>query len=113
MRNLKALVLFGAVLAFPSVALAGGWAVDTASNCKVWNDFPEPGETVSWTGACYNGLAVGQGKVVWSIRGKAYEQYIGGMLEGRKHGKGKIIRADGDVEEATFVLGHRTPHMFW
>ena len=110
---MKALVLFGALVAFPSIAQAGGWATDAASGCKIGNDSPVPGETVTWTGACYNGLAMGQGKVQWFYNGKPYESYVGGMLEGRKHGKGRITRADGEVEEATFVLGHPTPHMFW
>ena len=113
MKIAKALIVFSALAVFPVAAQAGGWATDTGSGCKVWNEDPRSGETMTWTGACYNGLAMGQGKVQWFLRGAPAGSYVGGMLEGRKHGKGRVIRADGSSEDGTFVLGERTPHMFW
>jgi hypothetical protein len=113
MKRATALLLAGLFSTLPTLAQAGAWSVDTRNNCKIWNADPHPGETVSWSGACYNGMGVGPGQVQWSINGKPNGKYIGSLLEGRKHGKGKIILPNGSVEEHTFVLGEKTPHMFW
>ena len=36
--------------------------------CHIWNRYPAPEETVTWSGACVDGKASGKGEVVWRLR---------------------------------------------
>ena len=66
--------------------LSGGvWAEATGSGCKVWNSFPEPPETVSWTGACKDGKASGKGQSVWRTK-DGESVYDGERRGGKAHG---------------------------
>lgn len=111
--------------------LKSGWASDPRTGCKVWDEALDPGETVSWSASCQNGLAEGHGTVQWFIKGKAEERYEGtmngGKMNGRGvltfpngmaydgefkdnnfHGKGRLVFANGDVYEGTFVDDDRS-----
>lgn len=62
-----------------------------------------------------SGLAGGPGKLVWRVRGSAnydpatvHSTYVGEMLAGAPHGKGRLERRDGFFEEGTFVAGRLT-----
>ncbi len=79
----------------PSAQMAypghSGWTVDTANGCWLWNPNPLANETVSWSGICPNGPAMGSGVQVWrSLRdGKPQsEQYVGTLVDGRSSGQG-------------------------
>jgi len=74
------------------------WIIDQ-KGCKHWNSGPLPDETVTWTGDCKNGYASGQGELQWYTAGKKGEQYIGNMANGKCHGQGKLVFADGGVYE--------------
>jgi hypothetical protein len=61
-----------AVLSWPSHAdtLQPGWVTDSKAGCRVWNPAPKPNENVTWSGACENGYAQGQGVEQWYSDGK-------------------------------------------
>ena len=63
----------------------GAWTVVANSPCKIWNDNPDPGESVTWSGACVDGKASGKGRVVWKT-GKGEETFEGQYLVGKQHG---------------------------
>ena len=85
--------------------LSGGvWATAANAPCKLWNPGPQPGETVTWSGACEGGRASGEGRAVWKT-GKGEEAYEGQYRAGRRHGKGKAIWADGASYEGEWRNG--------
>lgn len=70
--------------------------------CQVWNPFPAPRESASWTGTCVAGKASGSGKLVWrSVRqGKPEEStYVGQLRGGMAHGRGVFTWPNGDKYE--------------
>ena len=67
---------------------AGGFVADAKTGCKIWNPHPQPNETVSWSGACVNGLAQGSGNLQWLNDNKPYEKDEGEWKEGRQSGRG-------------------------
>lgn len=65
-----------------------GWAADSRTGCRVWNERPMPDETVTWSGACSSsGLAVGHGVEEFRYGGNV-SRYEGEFLDGKKHGTG-------------------------
>ena len=47
-------------------AAADDWLTDDITGCEVWSAEPAAGEeSVSWTGACAEGKASGEGVLVW------------------------------------------------
>ena len=57
MSNLGKWLLLLTVL-LSGYSFAGDWMADS-KGCKVWNNNPIEGETVTWSGACKDGLAEG------------------------------------------------------
>lgn len=76
-------------------ALPAAWMTDPKSGCKVWNAHPQPGETISWSGACKNGLAEGRGSVQWYRDGMPYERSDGEWRQGKQIGQGTQIWPNG------------------
>jgi hypothetical protein len=70
------------------------WIADN-NGCKIANPFPQPGETVTWSGGCKDGLADGEGMMQWFIDGKPLDMYEGTVKEGWAEGKGTLIREGG------------------
>jgi len=98
------LLLIVATLLFVSIgANAGEWIADSKTNCKVWNDNPQPNETISWSGDCGDGYAYGSGIIIWYKNGKENTQYKGAMFRGKHAGKGTITWSNGDKYEGDFV----------
>ena len=63
---------------------AGGWIKDRVSDCAVWStDKPRPEEGVSWTGACIDGKASGQGVLVWWDEKGLLGRYTGELSAGK------------------------------
>jgi len=63
-----AAALASAVLAAAFAVPAGAsesWVQDPVTGCSVWTPSAEEGEIVSWSGACADGKAEGQGVLVW------------------------------------------------
>lgn len=68
----------------------------TDQGCFVWNPKPGPDESVSWSGACVDGLASGSGTRQWRSGGKLGSRYTGTMLDGKEDGTGTLTYANGD-----------------
>jgi hypothetical protein len=47
-----------------------GWSIDSQSGCALWNRMPQRDESVTWSGACVNGLASGPGVAQWYKNGQ-------------------------------------------
>jgi hypothetical protein len=82
-----------------------GWAADSRTGCQVWNERPEPDETVTWSGACSpNGLAVGYGVEEFRFGDKT-SRYEGEFLDGKKHGTGTKTWATGNRYVGAWLEG--------
>jgi hypothetical protein len=88
------------VLAAACASAEDGWIADK-NGCKIANPSPKPGETVTWSGACANGFAQGQGVVQWYKDGKPGVTYEGALARGAASGQGKLTMPDG----ATYAGG--------
>jgi hypothetical protein len=99
--------LAGAVICLPFCLTWGGavaqtapsnWAADPKSGCKAWNPHPQAKETISWTGACKNGLAQGTGVLQWLKDGVPYERDEGEWRDGKQEGRGLQVWPTGRYE---------------
>lgn len=109
-RAARALSLLVAGSALATASLAqdkpkAGWISDPKSGCKVWEDNVDPGQSVSWTGACVDGLASGPGTAVWTIKGKEEDRFQGEMRGGKMNGTGTLSFPNGLRYEGTFKNG--------
>ena len=99
-----------ALLAWVLVAkdeiVEGSWQqVENKENCTVWNEHPQPNLTVTWTGGCSGGKANGNGKRVWRfLEDGAWKEssYTGAMRDGRMHGRGVNVWANGNRYEGDY-----------
>jgi hypothetical protein len=71
------------------------WITVTNQPCKVWNPAPQPNESVTWSGECMDGYASGEGVLRWEVDGKLDATYEGRYANGKRHGHGVLILADG------------------
>ncbi len=58
----------------------------TDKNCLVWNEDPQPGEIISWSGACNKGLASGKGLIKITAPDHTEitkTKMVNGMMEGK------------------------------
>jgi len=76
------------------------WIADDRG-CKVANPFPQPGESIKWSGSCKNGLADGNGRYD-AADGSWYE---GEWKEGQPHGYGQYQTPDGRLFSGTWQNG--------
>ena len=84
-----------------------GWSIDAHSGCWIWNAFPQPNETVSWSGSCGpDGRAVGRGTTEWRYNGKITIAE-GDYRDGRLHGHGVVTTHTGDRYEGEWRKGQR------
>src|SRR5260221_11874629 len=79
-----------------------GWIADARSGCRVWNSDPQPTESITWSGACQNGLAQGRGVVQWFQDNKPTERSEGEFRDGKNNGRGVLTSTKGDRHEAEF-----------
>lgn len=129
MRSLiAAIALVGVALPVSAQPSQPKWTADAKTGCRVWNSSPEPGDSVSWTGDCRNGLAQGQGTLQWFIHGKPASRFEGnyrdGLIDGTgvytfangaryegeyrddlRHGRGVLIEPDGAKYDGQWGLG--------
>jgi hypothetical protein len=76
--------VFLALAAFAArPACAGEWTHTQKPNCDVWNESPQPKETVTWTGSCRDGRAQGQGIETWYSDGKMTSIHTGLLTDGK------------------------------
>jgi hypothetical protein len=69
----------------------GAWFADAKTGCKFWENDPEPGETITWSGKCVNGIVEGPGTLEIFIKGKP-NQHFEGMMKGGKANGPAFIR---------------------
>jgi hypothetical protein len=75
-----------------------GFLIDQKTGCKVWDEIPAEGERVTWFGLCLDGLAEGQGTVIFSSN-EGRQTITGIFAKGREaDGPRKIVELDGSVE---------------
>jgi hypothetical protein len=79
-----------------------GWIADVRTGCKVWDSVPVHNESVTWAGVCQNGIAQGRGTLQWFQDGKPTDRYEGGLLDGKRSGKGVYTYVAGDRYEGEF-----------
>ena len=60
------------------------WIVADNQPCRVYNPYPEPGESVTWSGGCVDGKAEGEGQLVWRSADST-KTYEGHMRAGKFH----------------------------
>ncbi len=81
------------------------WSITGNQPCKVWNSgYGSILEPVTWSGACVDGKASGEGQLV--IEGVS-AVYTGTMEAGKLHGYGVITQSTGDRYDGEFHDGHR------
>lgn len=74
--------------------------------CYVWNGHLDTDETVTWTGECSGGRAVGNGTLRWLWNaGKDSSISTGRLTAGKRHGHWVFHYADGGRQEGPFVDG--------
>ena len=79
--------------AAPLESFGPNWSIVENQPCQVWNDGkPEEHEPFTWSGACADGKASGEGRLTYSSS-KGEVVYQGPMHGGKRHGHGIVIRA--------------------
>jgi len=64
------------------------WIEDGKTGCKIRNPAPQPRESVTWSGACPNGIAEGTGVLQWFDDDRPTDRYEGEMRDGWENGRG-------------------------
>lgn len=82
----------------------GKWTKASNTNCLIWNSFPRPDESVTWSGAVVDGKASGKGVVQWFTNGIATSTYTGEMKAGLADGHG-VANNGGYATEGEFKSG--------
>ena len=105
-----------------------GWSIAGERPCQVWNHGNRDYEPFTWSGACADGRATGEGRLTYRggegvyvgamldgrLHGYGVMTWSGGMRyegmlhEGRQHGRGTLVRANGDRYEGEWHGGR--PH---
>ncbi len=134
---MRRLLVVISVLAIAGAAEAQGkgkWLADPKTGCKYFDNDPEPGESITWSGPCLNGVVEGRGKLDIYVKGKLdqnYEgdmkagtatgqgtirfvasgnSYTGGLLNNLRQGHGVEILANGERHEGGYVNDQRSGH---
>ncbi len=88
----------------------GDWIADARTGCKVWDPNPQPNESVTWSGACQNGLAQGRGVLDWFQDGKLSEHGEGEWRDGMRTGHGTYATANGEHYDGQWRDGLKNGH---
>jgi hypothetical protein len=88
----------------------GDWFADDRTGCKVWDTNPQMNESVTWSGACQNGLAQGLGTLQWFQAGKQSEHGEGEWRDGLRTGHGTYTMASGEHYEGDWRDGTKNGH---
>lgn len=113
------IILAGLALSSTPVLAKDFWVKAQGSGCQVWSDEAmDAKEVMTWSGACKDGKASGDGKLTWTKGGQPAGSYEGFMSGGKLNGQG-LLRLnvkggisqlegtfkDGDVEGGGFYKG--------
>ena len=82
--------------------------------CWKWNPYPQPDETVTWSGGCTDGRPSGKGEEVWRFREDGEWKTSGGegeIRDGKRHGHWIERLSSGNVWEGPYVDGKS--HGLW
>lgn len=77
----------------------GEWIADRGTGCKVWSPNPLPGESVSWSGECRDGLATGRGVLQWLQAERPLSRTECEMSEGKITGRTVVHYTNGNRYE--------------
>ncbi len=86
-----------------------GWIVDRAG-CRVWNPVFDPKRSFSWSGACANGYAGGEGVLQWYENGLPTDRYEGSYRGGKMDGHGLYVWANGARHDGEWKENGRSGH---
>ena len=79
------------------------WSVTEDQACHVWvGGQGERQGPITWSGACIDGMASGEGRLT---HGSGQIIYEGSMRAGKRHGHGALTSPDGDRYEGEFLDG--------
>jgi hypothetical protein len=84
-----------------------GWTNVKRSDCYVWNDDPQEGESADWSGDCLNQFASGPGRLDWSLLSGESQFAIGSMDAGRLQGEVSYTYSSGGSYNGEYVAGKR------
>lgn len=73
---------------------SGKWLFDTEAGCRMWDWHPEPGDTVTWDGACKGRLPDGPGNAQWTEHGRPVDRFTGSYRNGKREGEGHYVWND-------------------
>jgi hypothetical protein len=106
MRRLIMVVVLSAV-AGSSQAMTGQpdgiWLSDRTNGCRVWDGHPDPGDAITWSGSCEDGLADGRGTVRWTNGAGPVGNYVGTMSQGKMSGTGTFTWTSGNRYQGQWV----------
>ncbi len=77
--------------------------------CYIWNPDPQPGATVTWTGACAAGKVQGTGTLSWTYDGGAQTE-TGRLVDGKHNGHWVLRDEEGTVLGGSLVEGQANGH---
>ncbi len=100
----------GETCAGQAAGVACWMEISQRPGCYVWNPIPQPGETVTWTGACAGGKAQGTGTLTFAHDGDVQTHTGGPLVDGEFNGYWVMRFASGQVEEGPFVDDERNGH---
>ena len=88
---------------------APGWIADR-NGCKLWDAYPEAGESVEWSGGCSDGFASGAGVAEWRLDERLSGHYEGGYKVGRMDGHGVFTYDSGNRYDGEWHADRRNGH---
>lgn len=96
----------------PAFAQSTGEYTKTENrDCRVWNPYPAPNETVYWTGKCINGMAEGKGIIAYgNIKDGRPQVSISDVTldYGKQTGLGEYYSRTGQITKRRYEKGKRT-----
>jgi hypothetical protein len=109
MRAIAFVAAFVSCVTFAAAA-ESGWIADSSTGCRVYNPHPQPNESITWSGACGNGLAQGRGLLKWFEGGKLSATFDVEYRDGKMEGHGIATFANGDRFEGEYRDDKRNGH---
>jgi hypothetical protein len=104
-----AVIICLGLLGLAKGAAAGIYQHATDGQTFVWNSYPDPDDSVSWSGRRDSQrYATGPGTLTWFKRGVFNSRYTGTMFRGRWNGIVTNEDADGKKYRGTFVDGKKS-----
>jgi len=104
-RALTSAILLLVSAAAPAQTAQPRWIADSRIGCRVWNAVPQPKESITWSGACQNGLAQGRGILQRYQDNKPSERYEGEYRDGKENGRGVYVWASDNRYEGEWRDG--------